>query len=212
MSADELIAQLTAQHQPVSLRRFRRLLGYTGVMILASLFAVGMLYGLRSDIAYQLNNPLVAGEVVANIMLILSAAYAACVRAYPDRNHSLIVSFVMLLSMALYTVFLMLQTKDAGFAYNDHLASHHVMQCFLCIMSFAIIPSVFMVWQIRKLAPVKLSQLAVNVMLMAMGIGLLGVRIVSEESMSIAHAIWHIIPVFLGIAAALLLGQKIFRW
>lgn len=211
MRVEETIEQLSAQHQPVRLLRFSHILMQTLGVVALSLVAVVFFYGVRPDLADQLSNGMFVSEISVSVLLIVGAAYATCLCAYPDRPYSYIINVGLALGVLIYSALLLMQANGAPEGEN-YEGLHHGMFCFLCIMSFAALPALFMVWKIKQLAPVRLLELSLCLMIMSVAVGLLGVRLVTAESITFGHALWHLAPMLAGVFIALLVGEKIFRW
>ncbi len=210
MNTNKLIASLAQNTAPLSHLSFGRVFAELATITCLSLLTITLLYGIRADISIQLSNEIYNFELFANSLLLIASAYTAVSLAYPDRITNKSTSF-LLLGLALYGVSIIFKLLENTEFSGEHIHIHSI-ECLICILSFAIIPAIFITWRLRKLATVKPALLGAVCLLMATSVGTLGVLIVESEVVSTGLILWHYLPIFALSFLGYLLGRKIFSW
>jgi hypothetical protein len=214
MNNETLIAELSATLKPIkpaSACRVR-IARECAVVIAISLVGITALQGLRPDFAEQVREPLFLFELVLNLLLIIVSAAASIALAYPDSAHGKWLKPALLVTFFGYSG-LVFMTASAPSTLDDmgHVM-HHTIECMLCILSYAALPALWILWRTRKLAPVRPLMSGVIALMMATSVGCLGVRLVESENVADGTVLWHYMPLVLFSALGLLFGKKIFRW
>jgi hypothetical protein len=207
MNSDILIQELSLKAAPVKPTRYGRVCAGWMVITLLCLVGITSLHGLRPDFAERMAETRFALELLLNGTLIVLAGLLATNCGYPDRARS------VRLRVALGVVFI--GYSGLTLAALDMPAKEsgaHGVECLACILSYAVVPGVWIVWQVRRLASTQPQLAGACAALMALATGCLGVRLVEVETQPEGLLLWHYIPLLVLSAAGILLGRKIFRW
>jgi len=215
MNTDSLIAELSLKLEtarPVPLRRV--MLEWFGVSLISLAMVVAM-SGLRADFASQMQHAGFALEMALNVILMIAAAWATVMTAYPDRAHApvprilLAVSFIGYSALALLAIVSSPEWLDSLAMVETH---SHGIECLMCILAGATMPALWLFWRVRRLASVVPSLSGALAVLTAIATGCLGVRLVEHDDGSAGHLLWHYLPLILFSLAGFALGKKVFRW
>lgn len=213
MNTQALAAELASHHQPVKPITYGRLCLEWAAVTAISFAAVVFFYGgFRADLSARLAEPLFAAEIALNLLLAVVAGFSATALAYPDRAARMRRILLWIVFTGYSAIFLM--TAFYRPVVTDPLANTapHGFECLLCILTFAAVPALWMLWRLRQLASVKPMQMGFAALLMAMAAGGVGVRLVESEIMPDGLLLTHYLPILLLSGAGLLLGGKLFRW
>ncbi|MDC7675900.1 NrsF family protein [Asticcacaulis machinosus] len=210
MSMKTLITQLSEKGRPVRHVPFARVCMETMAVTFISFIQIALIYGLRADLWARVSEPLFVAEIMMNLSLVIAAGVTATACAYPDRARLPGWPYLFILPLSLYAVVFAAAasaTPDlAGAVFHKH-----GFHCLICIVIFAIIPALWMLFRLRRLMVVKPMQAAGLSLIMALAAGGLGIRLVDAEPLSVGLLVWHYLPMLILSGGALLLGRKIFR-
>ncbi|MBU6339548.1 MAG: DUF1109 family protein [Rickettsiales bacterium] len=167
--------------------------------------------GVRSDITEKLSQAFFATEVFLMIALLLSCMLSMALMLYPDNyqkfNLTKLPYIILLFIFSLFGFEIFLQ-NEADLVVN----STHNIKCSICIAAFAIIPSFYFFYILRKGAnihPLKSGALAI---IAASTIACIALRI-SEQNDLLSHLLfWHYLPVIIFSAIGAFIGKSTFRW
>ena len=213
MNTQMLVSHLANSLRSVKRVAYRRVNCEWIAVTLSSLAVIGLLYGFRPDLAFQLAQPLFAAEIALNILLIAIAGFSAASFAYPDRAGTPLLGPLLAAVFAGYSAVALLTAFRAP-AMLDGVVNTvpHGLQCLLCILAFAAVPAAWMLWRLRGLASTRPMLTGMAALLLAAATGSLGVRLVEIETAPDGLIVWHYLPLLVLSGAGLVAGRKIFRW
>ncbi|MFZ4125347.1 MAG: NrsF family protein [Rickettsiales bacterium] len=214
MTSEKLIAELSTTLQPVkSLRRPSVLaLRFSAFLVVYAIITM-MIQGVR-PIA-SLPHPMVYGaELMALLAVIITSIIAAVHLLYPDyyqRKRFISWPFYALaffVGMLLwqFTVFSPVQILPT------HYEPSHSIECSLCVIGVAIIPSVMMLLLARTGASVRPRLLSGYAFLLAAALGCLLLRIVEANDDPMHLLLWHYFPTAGFAAIGAFLGKYFLKW
>ena len=213
MSSNELIAGLTQSLKPVKHLSYARICAEWISITFASFMAIALLYNFRSDLAIQFASPLFAAEILLNILLIAVAGLTATALAYPGRAKAALHGGMLVFVFAGYSLITLITAfRNPGVLNSMVITTPHGLECLLCILSFAAIPALWMLWRLRALAITMPMQAGLAALMMATATGGLGVRLVEAEVVPDGLMLWHYLPLLVFSGIGLFAGAKIFRW
>ena len=213
MNTDALVTELSGALKPVKSVGYGRILAEWLAVTLASFLGVGGVIGFRPDLSARMSEPLFATEIALNLLLILIAGLTACALAFPDRAKTPLLKPLLALVFIGYGFFA-LKTLFTIPDIVDSLANTapHGISCFICILIFAFIPTLYLLWRLKKLATVNPALMGSAALMTTIATGCLGVRLVEDEIMPSGLLLWHYAPLLILSGAGLWLGRKFFRW
>lgn len=152
-------------------------------------------------------------ELTLNILLIVISACAAVTFSYPDQPGAQTLRPFLAIVFAGYSAVALLSAFQSPELIGDIASSApHGLECFICILVFAILPTGWMIWRLRRLASTAPALLGGLILLTATATGCLGVRIVETEIITTGLIVWHYLPLILLSGLGMASGTKIFRW
>lgn len=213
MNTGVLISALSQSLRPVRHLAFARICGEWLTVTVASFAAIALLYGFRTGLAGQLATPLFAIEMALNILLIVAAGLMAVSLAYPDRASVVLLRPLLANVFTFYSgIALVTALRDPGVLDSVENTAPHGLACLMCIVSFAAIPALWMLWRLRALAITRPMQTGFAALLMATATGSLGVRLVETEIAPSGLIVWHYLPLLALSGLGVYAGNRIFRW
>ena len=210
MKTEQLIQSLATQAAPVKTTSYQRLMVEWLCLTLGSLMAITLLYGLRADLSQQLSTTSFQIEIMANTMLFLFSGFGAIHLAYPRKLSKLVPTSLVIVG-AIYVAAILYKIATPAEQSVD-LHHSHSIYCLLCILSFAAIPAIYILWRLKQLATTNPAILGALCLLMATSAGAIGVLLVESEVVSTGLILWHYLPLAVISALGYAIGKKIFRW
>lgn len=207
---DKLVATLSADAAPIrpALHPYKLwALGLgagTAYIVLMLAFS-----GLRPDIMTKLHEPWFVAEIVTLILIFASTSLSTALLAYPDLHQMRRTAYAPAYALGLF-VLVMLLSRHA----DSPLAPPpiHGYQCTLDIGLTALLPAMWTLYALRKLASTHYRLAGSIALLSAFSIGALWLRL-EEQNDSIIHLIqWHYLPMLACGLFGLWLGKLILKW
>lgn len=182
-------------------------------VILAFIYyiAAQIFLGVRDDIAQKFSQIFFVAEILLMLSLLLSCLVSSALMIYPDnyqKSYLLKIPYVILsLIVALFVVESFLQNEA-----NVVVASTHNIRCSICIAAFALIPSLYFFYILRKGANINPSKAGVFAVIAAGAIGCIALRIAEQNDLLSHLILWHYVPVLIFSAIGAAAGRVVFRW
>jgi hypothetical protein len=207
---DSLVESLAADVKPV-----KRLLSPLQLTLLWSAAAIIylvvtlLLTGFRADIAQSLRNVWFNMELLALLLLFVSATLSAAVLAFPDLYQRRALAWAPVVTLLLFIAVMV------GAWLADSPPSPkpvHSIECTASITLTALLPALWTFLSLRRYASTH-SQWAGSVALLsAFSVGAIWLRL-HEETDSIAHeVVWHYLPMLAIGLIGFWLGKRLLKW
>lgn len=167
--------------------------------------------GVRSDIFEKISQPFFVIEILLMLSLLFSCLITSVLTIFPDsyqKFYLLRAPYTILLTLiSFFIIEFCLQNQE-----NLPAFSTHKIECSLCIAAFALIPSFYFFYVMRKGAninPLKAGGFAV---LASTAISSIALR-VSEQHDTLLHLLaWHYFPVLFFAVVGAVFGKLLFKW
>lgn len=206
-STDQLIAQLTADAQPVARLRAPsvRALGWFG-LALPHLFILVLAFSPRSDLAAVAGAPEFAANIGVALLAALLAAAAAFATTVPGYSRARVGALA--LAPIVWVASVTIGGATAGVVAPETIEG---WECLPAVLAFGGLPVVIIGLMLRRGAPLRPVETAALGAIAAAALADVGTRL-CHGSDTAGHLIWHM----LGAAALILLagaaGPRVFRW
>ncbi len=207
---DKLVATLSADASPVRAAPHPYKLWALGVGAGTAYLAFALAFsGLRPDIMAKLHEPWFVIELIALALIFVTASLSTALLAYPDLHQMRRTAYAPAYALGLFVLVILL---------SWHAASpliplpEHSYQCTLDISLTALLPAVWTLYVLRKLASTHYRLAGSIALLSAFSIGALWLRL-DEQNDSITHLMqWHYLPMLACGLLGLWLGKLILKW
>ena len=195
MNTADLISNLSSKATPVkTLKKPSYLVLQFMLFSVAYYTAIQTSLGARGDIIERFSQPFFTIEIGLILLLLFSCLVTAVLTIYPDNyQKSFLLKSPYLVLLALFCFFIgeffLLNQTDLT------ASSGHNFECTLCIAGFAIIPSLYFFYILRKGVNMNPHKAGAFTIIAATAISAIALR-VSEHSDGISHMlIWHYFPI-----------------
>lgn len=183
-----------------------------GVFVYAAITA--FVQEIRPDLMAQLQRPFYLIELASLLFLLISSLAASVYLVFPDHYQQEKIVRLPLYALGVFLLVFAFQLglpPDAGMVI-DVSEGIHTLECTLCILGVAVIPSILLTVLGRKGATTKPMLLGAYSILAATSIGWLLLRVVEMQDDPLHLLMWHYLPM-LGLATlGAALGKIIFKW
>ncbi|MDD4912463.1 MAG: DUF1109 domain-containing protein [Sideroxydans sp.] len=168
-----------------------------------------MFKGVRNELAVAFQHPWFAVEVALLLALLVTTTVSAALLSYPDLFQMRRVAWVPL---AIFGVFAFALFMAWRADMPPAPLPVHGVECTLAIIAAAILPGVWMLYFMRKLASTHYQWAGSIGLLHAFSIGALWLRL-QENNDSISHVLqWHYLPMIGFGLLGLWLGKLLLKW
>jgi len=182
-----------------------KLIGIAGVYLTIAL----ALSGVRSDWVRAFGQPWFVAEIVALLMIFITASLSAALLSFPDLHQKRGLVFAPLWVFALFMIVVSL-----AWIADDPPAAlpEHSFQCTSCIILVALLPTGWTFYTLRKLASTHHQWAGSVALLSAFSVGALWLRL-QELNDSIVHVVeWHYLPILAFCLVGLWMGRWLLKW
>lgn len=207
---DSLVESLAADAKPV-----KKLLSPLRLTLLWSVAAVIylavtlLISGFRADIAQALHNPWFNMELLALLLVFVSASLSSAVLAFPDLHQKRVLAWAPLVTFALFIAVMV------GAWLADSPPSPkpvHSIECTISITLTALLPALWTFVSLRRYASTHSHWAGSVALLSAFSVGAIWLRL-HEETDSIAHELaWHYLPMLAIGMIGFWLGKRLLKW
>lgn len=207
---EDLIDTLSRDAHAVAPAQHPFMLSLQWIGIAAVYLAISLtLFGLRPDIAVQLQRVRFDAEIAALLIVFVTTVFSAALLSFPDLHQLRRLIFAPLAAFALLVLVMFLAWQADN---PPAPLPVHSLECTVSIVLFSLLPASWTFYFMRKLACTH-DRLAGSVALLsAFSIGALWLRLY-EVNDSIAHVIeWHYLPMLAVGITGLWLGRKTLKW
>lgn len=212
MQTDSLIRQLAGNAEPVRpiASPARRLVAWL-LVALPFMAVVVILMSPRPDLAERLADPRYLAEQGLALLTALTAAVAAFAMVVPGMSRWWRVLPVL-------PAGLWLATLGAGCVADWRRMGAEAFrltqdaECLLYISLIGSVPALFMLWMLRRGAPLRPGGTALVGALAAAGLGAFGLRLFHDEDLGMMVLVWQVGSVMLLAGAAWFAGPLMLRW
>lgn len=165
--------------------------------------------GVRNELALAFQHPWFAIEIALLVAILVTTSVSAALLSFPDLYQ---MRRAVWIPMALFGMFALVLIM-AWRADTPHVPSPvHNIECTLSIIAVSILPSVWMLYFMRKLASTHYQWAGSIALLHAFSIGALWLRL-QENNDSILHVLqWHYLPMIIFGILGLWVGRLILKW
>lgn len=212
MNTNDLIYDLAHKAPPVKpLKKPTYLVLQFLLFALIYYMSIQAFMGIRGDISIKFAQPFFVIEIFLMLLLLLSWLVAAVLTMYPDNYQKVFLPrfpyLILTCLLVFFTAEIFLQNRE-----NLLVISKHSYQCTLCIAAFAVAPSLYFFYVLRKGTNLKPLQCGAFATVAATSISAIALRI-SETNDLFSHLlIWHYFPVLVFSALGAFLGKQILKW
>lgn len=207
---DSLVESLAADAKPIKkLPSPLRLTLLWSIAAIIYLAVTLLLSGFRADIAQSLRNPWFDMELLALLMVFVSAMLSAAVLAFPDLHQKRVLAWTPAVTFLLFTAVM----ASAWLADSPPSPKPvHSIECTASITLTTLFPALWTFLSLRRYASTH-SQWAGSVALLsAFSVGAIWLRM-HEETDSIAHVVvWHYLPMLAIGLIGFWLGKRLLKW
>jgi len=182
-----------------------KLIGVAG-LYLAALLGVS---GARPDWTQAVTQPLFVAEIVLLVLVFMTATLSATLLSFPDgfQRRSTIFAPAWVFALFLVVIALAWQADSPPAALPKH-----DIECTICIVLLAILPALWTLYGMRKLATTQVHWAGGIAMLSAFSVGALWLRL-EEANDSMMHVVeWHYLPMLAFGLVGLWLGGRLLKW
>lgn len=185
-------------------------LSFGWVVVAAFYLAISlMISGARPVMLLALQNTWFAAEIAALLALFISTSVSAALLSYPDLYQMRRIAFAPIMTFALFVLVIFLAWQAD---YPPAPLPEHSVECTLSIAVFAMLPTVWMFYVMRKFASTHLYLAGGTALLFAFSVGALWLRLY-EQNNSITHVIqWHYLPMLGFGLIGMWLGKVVLKW
>lgn len=207
---DSLVESLAADVRPVKklLSPLRLTLLWSAAAVIYLVVTL-LLSGFRTDIAQSLRNVWFDMELLALLLLFVSASLSAAVLAFPDLHQKRALAWAPLVSLVLFIVVM------TGAWLADSPPSPkpvHSIECTISITLTALLPALWTFLSLRRYASTHSHWAGSVALLSAFSVGAIWLRL-HEETDSIAHVVaWHYLPMLAIGVIGFWLGKRLLKW
>lgn len=208
------IDNLTKDLQPVSPhpKCYTRSLQFVLLSYLI-IFCAAVSIGFRRDIHLLFDNVEVLGQVLALLLAGILAVIATFRLTIPSEGVGRITwgfigASVFLISMVILYCASGADFRDLDLYLNWDMIAHRLKN----FAFLAIVPTLLMVWMIRKGRPVHMSLVGFTSFLAITCISVSGCRMLCPVDSLLANLIWHYIPILILSGIGYLIGKYLYRW
>ncbi len=165
--------------------------------------------GVRNELLLALQHPWFVAEIALLVAVLLTTSISAALLSFPDMYQMRRLVWMPLAAFVLFAGVLFMawraDTPPAPFPI-------HGIECTLAIIAASILPCVWMLYFMRKLASTHYQMAGSIALLHAFSIGALWLRL-QENNDSILHVLqWHYLPMIVFGLVGLWMGKKILKW
>lgn len=210
MTTEQLIEDLAHDMEPVATAP-APLWTFLRWCILATAYISLMVtfMGTRPDLVQKMHAPLFAAEIGTLGGVIASSLLAATLLAFPDIYQK---KWLAWLPGFMFLLFAAVMFMEYRADYPPAPLPRHNAECLMCISMLALIPGVFILYNIRKFASTHYYMAGKVAILAAFSIGAMALRL-SEPTDSITHLLeWHYLPMLGAVLVGLILGRLCLKW
>jgi hypothetical protein len=214
VNTDSLVELLSANLEPVDRRRLERRLalavGAGGVAAFGVMLAT---VGLRPQLASPSHLQWSAIKLMFALSVVLTGAPALARSARPGSPTRALPVLPAFLSVAVAAVVVLLFTTPG--AWGDMLLGAtpgSPARCVFCILSFATIPSVALIYALRAGAPTRPCVCGAMAGLVAGGVGAAAYALACTSDSIPFIAAWYVAVIALYAALGALLGPRLLHW
>ena len=207
---EQLVAQLADDASIIKPASHPYLLSLKWIGAAAVYLAVSLaLSGVRPDWLRAVNQPWFVAELVALLMIFVTASLSAALLSFPDLHQKRALAFSPLWMFVLFLAVLLFAWRaDAPPA----ALPEHGIECTSCIVLMALLPSGWTFYAMRKFASTHYRSAGGIAILSAFSIGALWLRL-QEVNDSIVHVVeWHYLPMLAVGVVGLWLGKWLLKW
>lgn len=211
MKTELLIARLARDARPVTVLPPPRIrLARWAIVALVSVMAGIVSYGLRGDAASRVWSP----DFIVRVVLVTAVAVAAARHALslsvpgaePDGMGRLappvlLAAWAVVLAAAL----------PASSPLESLVTVRWHPRCAWQMAAVAVVPSIWLLWQIRRGAPYAIGAIGLHLALAAAGAGAVAVQWICGLDGAAHHLAWHVMPVLVLTATAGVVVRRLLR-
>ncbi len=177
------------------------------------IFCAAVLIGFRRDIHLLFDNVEVLGQVIALLLAGILSVIATFRLTIPSETvgrftWGLIGSSVLLITIVILYCASGADMRDMDIYMNWDMIGHRLKN----FAFLAIVPTILMVWMIRKGRPVHTSLVGFTSFLAITCISVSGCRMLCPVDSLFANLMWHYLPIILFSCVGNLIGRYIYRW
>lgn len=177
------------------------------------IFLAAVFIGFRRDISLLFSNIEVLGQVIVLLVAGILSVIATFRLTIPSENvgrlnWGLIGSSVGLISCVTLYCAGGADAKDIEVYMHWNMISHRLKTFAL----LAILPTILMVWMIRKGRPVHTSLVGFTSFLAITCISVTGCRMLCPVDSLLANLVWHYMPIIVLSLLGYIIGRYIYRW
>ncbi|MDT8446374.1 MAG: NrsF family protein [bacterium] len=182
----------------------------------ASLFfflAVSWYYGLRSDLADQALEPLFITHLALLGGSALVSAALACYLAIPRMDLPRWLPSLGFLPLTIWVSSLLFQLAHTLLHYPEQIYPQPMDRfCIQSFMLFLVLPGAYMLFQVKRLAPVLPHWSGALSVLFATSMGNFALMLLESNDNLYHQTAWHLIPTIMFTLGGFFLGPKILKW
>ena len=212
MQTEKLIRQLARSAEPVRpiASPSRRLAAWLLIAIPFMVMVV-LIMSPRPDLVERLADPRYLAEQGLALLTALSAAVAAFAMVVPGMSPRwrLLPVVPAVMWLATLGAGCLADWRRLG---TEALRLTQDAECLLYISLIGSVPALFMLWMLRRGAPLRPGRTALMGALAAAGLGAFGLRLFHDEDLGMMVLVWQVGSVMLLAGAGWLAGPWILRW
>ena len=168
-----------------------------------------MLSGLRPDLIHKLHEPIFLSEIAVLAAMFFSASMSAATLSFPDLHQMPRAALSPMLVFILLLIILYVAWRAD---IPPAALPRHSFECTFSIMVFSVLPAVWMITQMRKLACTHQRMAGCVAMLAAFSVGALWLRLYEQNDSVLHVAEWHYLPMLAFSVTGLWLGKRALKW
>ena len=211
MRTELLIAQLARQAGPVrALLPPKTLLARWAVVSTISIAAGIAWYGMRDDAGAQLVSPAFLLRTLIAVALAIVAAWHALSWSVPGSEPEGVGRLGPQIVLVAWASVLLWPLIDSAITARIAAVRWHP-QCAAQLASVAVVPAVWMYWQIRRAAPYALGWTSMQAALAAAATGAVAVQWICGLAGAGHQLLWHVTPLFVATAVIGVVGRRALR-
>lgn len=207
---DKLVEKLAEEAVPVKPAPHPWLLSmkWGGAAALYVVLSV-WLSGPRPDLLQKIQEPWFAAELLALLLVFVTASLSAAVLAFPDLHQMRKTAWSPLAMFALFLIIL-------AFAWRASVPPAplpvHSFECTVSITLFSLLPAAWTFLSMRRFATTHARWAGSVALLAAFSVGAIWLRL-HEVNDSIIHVLlWHYLPMFVIGVMGWGLGKRLLKW
>ncbi|PIR23004.1 MAG: hypothetical protein COV44_04585 [Deltaproteobacteria bacterium CG11_big_fil_rev_8_21_14_0_20_45_16] len=209
MKTDELIDKLSHSLRPQSHRPlWHDYIRWVVISILAIAMGVSLM-GLRDDLGHAVLDGWFQYESLFFLSFGLVCAWIAIMAGRPDQRFGPLSKSFLILGIFGWGAFLVRAFKGEPF---DFAAAAPGWSCFMAVILFSMIPTIFLFRKLRQMAPTSLAQTGLWATSSVGILSALGVNLICSNSDGEHLLIWHFAPVLMISLVGFALGRFMLKW